>query len=123
MRVPLYSCAPGKAILAHWGEEALAAWFRGRGKTLKKFTAMTLARREDLLRELEAIRRLGYAVDRAEGVEGIHCVAVPIFDDYRQPVGAVTVMAPINRMPEEEFKSFAQRCREAADRIERKLKG
>jgi DNA-binding IclR family transcriptional regulator len=48
---------------------------------------------------------------------------VPIFDDYRQPVGAVTVMAPINRMPEEEFKSFAQRCREAADRIERKLKG
>jgi len=123
MRVPLYSCAPGKAILAHWGEETLAAWFRGRGKTLKKFTAKTLSRREDLLRELDAIRRLGYAVDRAEGVEGIHCVAVPIFDDYRQPVGAVTVMAPINRMPEEEFMRFAQCCREATDRIERKLRG
>ena len=123
MRVPLYSCAPGKAILAHWGDEALAAWLRGRGKTLKKFTATTLSRREDLLRELAASRRRGYAIDRAEGVDGIHCVAVPIFDDYRQPVGAITVMAPINRMPEEEFPRFAQRCREAADRIERKLKG
>ncbi len=123
MRVPLYSCAPGKAILAHWGEAALAEWFRGKGRTLKKFTATTLSRREDLLRELEAIRRLGYAVDRAEGVEGIHCVAVPVCDDYRQPVGAITVMAPIHRMPEEEFARFAQRCREAADRVERKLRG
>lgn len=122
MRVPLYSCAPGKAILAHWGEEALAAWFRGEGRQLKKFTATTLSRRDELLRELASIRKLGFAVDRAEGVEGIHCVAVPVFDDYRQPVAAITVMAPINRMPEEEFTRFAQRCREAADRIERRLK-
>jgi IclR family acetate operon transcriptional repressor len=123
MRVPLYSCAPGKAILAHWGEEARAAWFRSRGKHLKKFTATTLSRREDLVRELEAIRISGYAVDRAEGVEGIHCIAVPIFDEYRQPAGAVTLMAPINRMPEEDFSRFAEKCREAARRIEGKLKG
>jgi len=123
MRVPLYSCAPGKAILAHWGEHALAGWFRGEGKQLKKFTKTTLARREDLVRELESIRVSGYAIDRAEGVEGIHCIAVPVFDEYLQPVGAVTVMAPINRMPEEEFSRFAQYCREAADRIETKLRG
>lgn len=122
MRVPLYSCAPGKAILAFWGEQALGHWFRGEGRQLKKFTATTLARREDLVRELQAIRVSGYAIDRAEGVEGIHCVAVPVFDEYRQPVGAVTVMAPINRMAEEDFSRFAQRCREAADRVERKLR-
>ncbi len=122
MRVPLYSCAPGKAILAHWGEQALANWFRGEGKQLKKFTPTTLARREELVLELELIRRSGYAIDRAEGVEGIHCIAAPIFDEYRQPVGAVTVMAPIARMPEGEFLDFAQSCREAAHRIERKLR-
>ncbi|MBU6302504.1 MAG: IclR family transcriptional regulator [Verrucomicrobia bacterium] len=123
MRIPLYSCAPGKAILASWGESPLAAWFREEGKTLKKFTERTLARREDLLPALENIRRLGYAVDRAEGVEGIHCVAAPVFDHYRQPIGAITVMAPINRMPEEEFPAFARRCQETVERIERKLKG
>lgn len=123
MRVPLYSCAPGKAILASWGEEALAAWFRGKGRQLKKFTSTTLVRRDALLRDLESTKRLGYAVDRGEGVEGIRCVAVAVFDDYRQPLGAITVMAPANRMPEEDFSRFAERCREAAERTERKLKG
>lgn len=122
MRVPLYSCAPGKAILAHWGEQALANWFRGEGRQLKKFTPTTLSRREDLIRELESIRVSGYAIDRAEGIEGIHCIATPVFDEYRQPVAAVTVMAPLTRMPEGEFLRFAQRCRESAERIERKLR-
>lgn len=122
MRVPLYSCAPGKAILAHWGEARLAEWFRGRGKHLKRFTAATLARREDLVRQLGEIRLSGYAADRAEGVEGIHCVAVPVFDEYRQPVAAITVMAPLTRLPEENFDRLAAICREAAGRIESKLR-
>lgn len=123
MRVPLYSCAPGKAILAHWREERLAEWFRGEGRQLKRFTPTTLSRREDLVRELGQIRELGHAVDRAEGIEGIHCVAAPIFDEYHQPVGAITVMAPMNRIPEEAFASFGQQCREAAAKIERRLRG
>lgn len=122
MRVPLYSCAPGKAILAHWGEEALSEWFRGKGKQLRKFTATTLSRREDLLRELETVRRLGYAVDRAEGIEGIHCVGVPIEDEYAQPIGALTVMAPASRMPEETFPRFAESCIEAKQHIEKRLR-
>jgi DNA-binding IclR family transcriptional regulator len=122
MRVPLYSCAPGKAILAHWSEVRLAEWFRGRGKHLKRFTATTLTRREDLVQELAGIRITGYAPDRAEGVEGIHCVAVPVFDEYRQPVAAITVMAPLTRLPEEDFARLAATCREAAERIERKLR-
>ena len=122
MRVPLYSCAPGKAILAHWGEARLAEWFHGRGKHLKRFTATTVTRREDLVRELEEIRISGYAPDRAEGVEGIHCVAVPVFDEYRQPIAAITVMAPLTRLPEEDFARLAEMCRKAAEQIERKLR-
>ena len=122
MRVPLYSCAPGKAILAHWGTEARTDWFRGAGKNLKKFTERTLSRRDDLLRELAEIQVKGYAVDRAEGIEGIHCAAAPVFDEYGQPVGAVTVMAPIARMAEEDFPAFGRACRGAADRILAKLR-
>lgn len=122
MRVPLYSCAPGKAILAHWGEARLAEWFRGRGKHLKRFTATTFTRREELVRQFGEIRLSGYATDRAEGIEGIHCVAVPVFDEYRQPVAAITVMAPLTRLPEEDFDRLAAICRNAADRIETKLR-
>lgn len=122
MRVPLYSCAPGKAILASWNEGRLAEWYLGRGKNLKSFTPTTICRREDLQRELETIRRDGYAVDRAEGVEGIHCVATVIRDAYEQPVGAVTVMAPMARMEESEFPAYASICQAAAKIIETRLR-
>ena len=122
MRVPLYSCAPGKAILAHWGEEKLAEWFRGEGRYLKRFTESTLSRREDLEENLSEIRLLGYSVDRAEGIEGIHCVAVPVFDAFRQPLAAITVMAPVTRLPEEAFVRLAKSCELAARAIETKLR-
>jgi len=41
---------------------------------------------------------------------------------YGQPLGAVTVMAPIARMTEEEFPQFGKLCRIAADKISRKLR-
>lgn len=120
MRVPLYSCAPGKAIMAYWGEARLKEWFRGR--SLKRFTENTLSRRIDLETELESIRVLGFATDRAEGIEGIHCVAAPVFDEFRQPVAAITVMAPIVRFPEDRFEELGALCRTAAGEIEKRLK-
>ncbi|MBL6765645.1 MAG: IclR family transcriptional regulator, partial [Verrucomicrobiae bacterium] len=119
MRVPLYSCAPGKAILAHWGEARLKEWFRGR--SLKRFTETTLSRRKDLEAELDGILARGFATDRAEGIEGIHCVAAPVFDEYRQPLAAVTVMAPIARFPEDRFEELGVLCRAAAGEIENRL--
>tara|TARA_R110000850_G_scaffold85616_1_gene184463 strand:+ start:2511 stop:3242 length:732 start_codon:yes stop_codon:yes gene_type:complete len=121
MRVPLYSCAPGKAILASWNENRREIWFQDRGREMKRFTKTTLSRRQDLEDQLEEVRAQGYAIDRAEGIEGIHCVAAVIKDSYGQQVGAVTVMAPIGRMAEKDFQRFAQYCREAVKRIERKL--
>ena len=52
LRTPLYSSAPGKAILAWWSDKLRGECFRGR--TLKQFTATTLADRERLVDELVA---------------------------------------------------------------------
>ncbi len=122
MRVPLYSCAPGKAILAGWSESRREEWYRGPGKKRRRFTDTTLHRRDDLEREIIRIREDGFAVDRAEGIEGIHCVAVLITDFYGQPLGAVTVMAPIARVDESDFASLAQLCRKAVHQIEERLR-
>ncbi|MDF1861744.1 MAG: IclR family transcriptional regulator [Verrucomicrobiales bacterium] len=122
MRVPLYSCAPGKAILAAWSKSHRERWYQARGKRLKQFTERTLHRKSDLEKDLDTIRESGFAIDRAEGVEGIHCVAASIADAYGQPVGAITVMAPIARMPESDFPTFGERCRNAANQIEANLR-
>jgi DNA-binding IclR family transcriptional regulator len=119
LRVPLYSCAPGKAILSRLPEEEFESWMAGR--RLKKFTATTLATRKALEADLAMARRRGYAADVAEGIEGIHCVAAPILNDYEYPVAAVTLMAPVFRLAEDAFEERGNWCIETAAEIRDRL--
>ncbi len=116
MRIPLYSCAPGKAIMSRWSDKELNAWFDGR--ELKSYTKNTLSDRESLQRDLLVTSKKGYAVDRAEGIEGINCVAAPILDEYNQPLGAITIMAPIARLRSDRFEEVGQRCIRAVQEVQ-----
>jgi len=119
MRVPLYSCAPGKAILAFLPEPDLEEWLET--VTLKSFTPATRST-EPLLREdLQETRERGYALDLAEGLEGIRCVAAPVLNAHDYPVAAVTVMAPVFRLPDEEFAPVGRACLAAAETIRERL--
>ncbi len=119
MQAPMYSCAPGKAVLAHLPEPDLEAFFAG--VALKQFTVTTLATREALEADLVKTRRRGYSLDLAEGLEGIHCVAAPVMDEYRYPVAAITVMAPLFRLKRDQFDKVGRLCVEAAETITRRL--
>jgi len=120
-RVPLYSCAPGKAILAALPPAELDAFFKQ--VRLKRFTPSTLATRETLTAALAESRRRGYAVDRAEGLPGIHCVGTAILDRRGLPVGGLTVIGPAFRVKESHFKELGRRCIEAAAEIARRIDG
>lgn len=120
MRISMHSCAPGKAILAAWNKDCLAQWFSKR--VLKSFTSTTMTSRLDLNRALADTKINGYAVDRAEGIEGIHCVAAVIRDQYATPLAAITVMAPMTRLPEQLFASYGEKCKKAASSIEYRLR-
>ena len=119
MRVPMYSCAPGKAILAWLPEEEIQGWYRR--VRLKKFTDTTFSTRKALDAELAETRRRGYSVDRSEGLEGIRCVGAPVFDNYQYPVASITMMAPVFRMKEEEFPKYGKECIRAAQAIRERL--
>lgn len=119
LRVPLYSCAPGKAILSRLPEEEFESWLSGR--RLKKFTATTLTTRKVLAADLALARERGYAIDLAEGIEGIHCVAAPILNDYEYPVAAVTLMAPAFRLAQDNFEERGNWCVETAAEIRDRL--
>jgi len=115
MRVPLYSCAPGKAILAWWPADRRRSWLQAH--ELRSFTATTLVTQRALAADLEESIGRGYAIDRGEGIEGIHCVAAPILDPRGEPVAALTVMAPAARLPEPRFAAVAERCIRSAREI------
>ena len=113
MRVPAYSSAPGKAILAHL-PEAEFEQFSAQVK-MKASTPTTRASRKKLHISLQQTRESGYATDHAEGLDGIHCVAAVILDSYHYPVAALTVIAPSFRLPQNRFSEIGKRCIAAAN--------
>ncbi|MEO1980705.1 MAG: IclR family transcriptional regulator [Fuerstiella sp.] len=119
MQIPLYSCAPGKVILAALSEAELEQWLTV--TELKAFTENTRASRAALLDDLARTRQRGYAEDWEEGIEGIRCVAAPIVDAYQRPVGAITVMSPTKRLPQKRFPEVGQWCIDAASRVRKEL--
>jgi len=119
MQIPLYSCAPGKAILAALTEAELEQWLAE--TTLQSFTENTKATRAALLDDLKRSSQRGYTEDWEEGIDGIRCVAAPILDAYQRPVGAITVMSPSMRMPRKRFPDVGRWCLEAAARVRKEF--
>ncbi len=119
LRIPLYSCAPGKAMLAALPAVELDEFFQH--ITLKRFTPTTLSTRKLLLADLAATRARGYSLDRAEGMEGIHCVGAVVLDGKDFPVAAVTVIGPSFRLKEAQFACLGQQCAAAAQSIRERL--
>lgn len=119
LRVPCYSCAPGKSILASLPEDELVQYLKE--ANLKRFTPRTLATRSLLTEDLEEIRSRGYGLDLAEGLEGIHCVSAVILDDYHYPVGAITVIAPSSRLTSDRFAEIGEACVKSVQKIREEL--
>ncbi len=119
MRVPCYSCAPGKSILANLPEDELKSYLSV--VKLKAFTPRTLRTTQSLLEDLTKIRSRGYGIDLAEGLDGIHCVSAVILDDYHYPIAAITTIAPSFRLQPERFDDIGQSCLNSARRIREKL--
>lgn len=117
-RCPVFSCAPGKAIIASLPEDErdeIVSRLR-----FKKFTSTTIGTKKRFREELNEISESGYALDRAEGMEGIHCIAAAIHDNHGFPVGALTIAGPATRILESEFTNFGAQVVEAAKNAESK---
>lgn len=118
-RPPIYSSAPGKAMLAFLPERELQATVRK--IKLVRHTARTLASRSALLAELEVIRGQGYAVDCGEQFEAIHCVAAPILDRHGLPIAALTIAGPAERIPQAKFAGIGRLMIAAANDAARRF--
>lgn len=100
-RLPMYCTAVGKAILAYMPEEQRTGILDG--YQFKPFTENTVPNKETLLLQLQEIRKSGYAVEREEFEAGLVCVAVPILDDNRRPIAAISCSGPKDRMTSEKI--------------------
>lgn len=119
-KVPLYSTALGKAILAHMTPERRDECLRP--LDLVPIAENTITDIEELQDEIEQVRDQGYALDREERAPGLRCVAAPIVDE-KHCVGALSVAAPLVRMQEERFTSeLPEKLKHTASEIELSLR-
>jgi IclR family transcriptional regulator, KDG regulon repressor len=117
--MPLHCTGVGKSLLAYQDEGMLQRIAQSPG--LQRFTAHTLTSLPELRRELARIREQGYAVDNEEIVDGLRCVAAPIFDHQGKAVGAFSVAGPSSRVTPARVPEIAQLVKQTSQQISFRL--
>jgi len=111
-RVPLHCTASGKLFLAHMPKEHRARLLAAR--PLWAATPNTLTDAAAIEKEMRAILRQGYSLDREEFLLGLIAVAVPVPGKDGSPVEALAVHAPIGRLSLKRAIGLLPVIREAA---------
>ena len=115
----LHCTGVGKTWLAYQGEDLLNKITQSPG--FPRMTARTITGLPQLRRELEKIREQGYTVDQEEAVEGLNCVAGPVFNHNGQIVAAFSVAGPATRLTADRIPDLAQLVRETSQKISYRL--
>ncbi|MCE0767738.1 IclR family transcriptional regulator [Pseudonocardia kujensis] len=87
-RMPSHCTAVGKALLAHAPADVTRAVV---SRGLPRHARGTIVAPNMLLRQLDDIRRRGYARDLEESAAGIACLAAPVVGQEGRPVAAISV--------------------------------
>lgn len=119
-RFYLHSNASGKAILATLSEDEISEVIDTTG--LPKQTSNTISKRDDLLKEINAIRERGYATSYQERVEGAQSLASAVRDPQDGLVGAISITRPANPSQLEFQDHLVDRVTEAARELELEIK-
>lgn len=117
-RNPAYCTGVGKAMLAYLDPELVNSKLPNE---LKAFTSQTITSKLALLENLSEIRKNGFAMDHEERIEGLTCVAAPIFDHTGQVRYAISVSGPTIRMTDEKIQETIQLLKKASSDISSKL--
>jgi len=111
-RVAMVASGVGKAVLATYSDDDVNAIIRRQG--MPRLTEKSIVRPGALFRELETIRRQGYAVDDEEARIGLRCVAAVVYSDSSEPLAAISVSGMTSRVTAARLPALGQTVREVA---------
>lgn len=115
----LHSSVGGKSILAYLPEKKRNEIVKA--IELGAFTENTITSKEVFKEHLKQVKKVGYAVDNGEDIQGINCVGAPIFNEKGYPVAAIWITAPHGRLPSKDFEEKGKVIMEYAHHISLKL--
>jgi DNA-binding IclR family transcriptional regulator len=110
-RLPLHATAAGKALLA-WRDPAVVR--QHARPPFERFTPATITRAPALGEELARVRRRGYATAWGELEPDLLGLAAPVRDHTGEVIGALTISAPLSRVPRRAERGLAREVMAAA---------
>ena len=117
--LPVYASAIGKSQIAFESKDVIEKLLPAE---LKAYTKNTITNKDKLYKELNEIRKQGYAIDNEELDDGIICVGAPLRDYTTHIIGGISISAPIMRVTKERLNnSIIPLTLEASETISAKL--
>ncbi|MGL9622730.1 IclR family transcriptional regulator C-terminal domain-containing protein [Bradyrhizobium sp. U531] len=120
-RVAMVTSGVGKAVLATYSDEDVGAVIRHHG--MPRLTEKSIVRPSDLFRELEKIRRQGFALDDEEACMGLRCIAAVVYNDCAEPLAAISVSGMTSRLTDQRLPEVGQIVRDVAAELTGALGG
>src|SRR6202165_2828224 len=111
-RVAMVASGVGKAVLATYSDEDVNAVICRQG--MPRLTEKSIVRPGELFRELQTIRRQGYAVDDEEARMGLRCGAAVGYSDCSDPLAAISVSGMTSRITDDRLPPIGKTVREVA---------
>jgi IclR family KDG regulon transcriptional repressor len=115
-RSPAYATATGKALLAWRDEHEIAKV----GRSARRWTDATKAGADEVLREAEHTRRVGYALNRGEWRASVWGIGAPVFDRHAKVIAALGISGPRERI-EPNVRAYAKLVVAAAKSLSRRM--
>ena len=116
--LPAHISAGSKAILAFSSPETVARFVK---EGMSSYTEYTITDPIAFQKELNRIRKRGYAIDRQELYIGLVAVAAPIFNLEGEAAAAITVVGPKYELGDSVDSALADQVKRAAQNISSEL--
>ena len=116
--LPVHVAAGAKAIIAY---SPSAQWQSVFQRGVSRLTENTITDPKVYARQLNLVRKQGFAVDEEEIDLGVTALAAPVFNHEATPVAAVVIIGPSDRVKAEPESGLVTRLKQAAEKVSRDL--
>jgi IclR family transcriptional regulator, KDG regulon repressor len=117
--VPAYASSMGKAQLAYLSNEVILRLFPN--QSFERFTNNTITTAEVLISQIEDIRKLGFAVDRAEFDPNIQCIGAPLLDSQGRSIAGISISSFSPDLTPDWYMDYVSVLLETCKRISNEL--
>ena len=120
-RHPMHASGSGKAILAALPDDSINDILARHG--LPRHTEHTIVTPDGLWNAVKLIRGHGYSYDDEEHALGLRCVAAAVYDEHKEPMGAISLAGPLSRLTDERIRALGPLVARTAAEITGRMGG